>query len=97
MKYFITLILIMNVYIFAHAQPAKEASCRVCHGVGGSAPIAPNHPKLNGQNKDYLVSSLKAYRDGQRTGGLAGIMSSQASQLTDADIEELAKYYSTQK
>jgi cytochrome c553 len=52
---------------------------------------------LNGQNKAYLVSSLKAYRDGQRTGGLAAVMIAQASQLSDADIEELAAYYSSQK
>lgn len=76
--------------------PAKEASCRACHGVGGSVPIAPNYPKLNGQNKAYLVSSLKAYRSGERKAGLAAIMAAQASQLSDADIEALANFYSSQ-
>lgn len=97
MKYFITLTLTMIVSILAHAQPAKEASCLVCHGAGGAAPIAPNYPKLNGQNKAYLVSSLKAYRDAQRSGGLAAVMVAQAAQLSDADIEALAAYYSSQK
>ena len=95
MKYSImTLALVLSA--LADAQPAKEASCRACHGVKGGAPIAPNYPKLQGQNKDYLESSLKAYRDGQRTGGLAAVMAAQSSQLSDADIEALAAYYSSQ-
>lgn len=97
MKYLITLTLTLSISVIAYAQPAKEATCQACHGAGGAAPIAPNYPKLSGQNKAYLVSALKAYRDGQRTGGLAAVMSAQASQLSDADIEALATYYSSQK
>ena len=84
----------------AHADtkpPAKEATCRTCHGVEGNAPILPAYPKLGGQNKEYLISSLKAYRGGQRTGGLALAMAAQATQLSDEDIEQLAEYYSSQK
>jgi cytochrome c len=100
LKKCITLIFILTAPALAHAQtepPAKEITCRVCHGASGAAPIAPNYPKLNGQNKVYLVSSLKAYRDGQRKGGLAGVMAAQAAQLSDADIEALAAYYASQK
>jgi len=83
--------------ISAHAAPpAKEATCRTCHGAGGSAPLAPSYPKLNGQNKAYLISSIKAYRDGQRTGGLSAVMKAQSAMLSEADIEELAEYYASQ-
>ena len=77
--------------------PAKEMTCRACHGAGGAAPLAPNYPKLNGQNKGYLVDSLKAYKAGQRQGGLAAVMAGQAAQLSDADIDALAAYYASQK
>ncbi len=97
MKYILTLILTLAVFLPSHAKPEKEVSCRACHGVSGASPVAPNYPKLNGQNKAYLISSLKAYRDGQRTGGIAVVMSTQAVQLSDADIEELADYYSAQQ
>lgn len=100
MKYFITLIFTLAAPLLAYGQtepPAKEVACRTCHGAGGAAPIAPIYPKLNGQNKAYLISSLKAYRDGQRKGGLAGAMAAQAAQLSDADMEVLAAYYSSQK
>lgn len=80
---------------FAQA-PAKAAMCVACHGVGGAKPLAPNYPKLNGQNKAYLVDSLKAYRSGDRKAGLAAIMAGQAAALSDEDIEQLADYYSKQ-
>jgi cytochrome c len=96
------LLLIFMCYLapnaFAQMQaPAKEVTCRACHGPMGGSPVAPNYPKLNNQNKVYLVSSLKAYRAGERKGGLSMIMYSQAAQLSDADIEALASYYSMQK
>ena len=96
----VIIILTVTAYSTAFAQtdaPAKVAMCSACHGVGGAAPIAPNYPKLNGQNKAYLVASLKAYRDGERKGGLAAAMAAQASQLSDADIEALSAYYAAQK
>lgn len=96
MKHTITLLLILTISALAHAQPPVEATCRTCHGAAGAKPIVPSYPKLNGQNKAYLASSLIAYRDGKRTGGLAAVMTVQASKLSDAEIEALAEYYSSQ-
>ncbi len=89
--------LLFSVSSFSASAPPKEALCKACHGAGGAAPIAPNYPKLNGQNKGYLVSSMKAYRAGERKGGLAVAMTAQASSLTDAEIDALAAYYAAQK
>ncbi|GAD01063.1 cytochrome c553 [Agarivorans albus MKT 106] len=55
--------------------------------------MIPGYPHLAGQNEQYLVSSLKAYRDKQRNGGQAVVMQGQAANLTDAEIAELAAYY----
>ncbi len=100
MKNSVVLTLSLFLVSNAHSQvaaPAKEMTCRACHGVGGGEPVTPNYPKLNGQNKPYLLSSLKSYRAGNRQGGLAAVMAAQASQLSDADMEALAAYYSSQK
>ena len=78
------------------APPTKEIVCRACHGAGGAAPLMDLYPKLNGQNKGYLVSSLKAYKAGGRQGGMAGVMVGQAMSLSDADMDALASYYSSQ-
>ncbi|HHA19621.1 MAG TPA: cytochrome c [Methylophaga sp.] len=80
----------------AAAGKAKAAICASCHGANGIA-IMPAYPNLAGQNDAYIMSSLKAYRDKQRNGGMASIMQMQAANLSDADIENLAAYYSSLK
>lgn len=76
--------------------PAKEAMCKACHGEKGAKPLMDTYPKLNGQNKGYLIGVLKEYRAGKRSGGQSAIMTAQAKNLSDADIEALADYYSKQ-
>lgn len=80
----------------AAAGKAKSAVCAACHGANGMATIK-TYPNLAGQNKEYLVSALKAYKAKQRNGGMAAIMQAQAAGLSDADMENLAEYYSTLK
>ncbi|MBX9962743.1 MAG: cytochrome c [Burkholderiales bacterium] len=74
------------------AGKAKSASCSICHGADGKAQI-PMYPKLAGQNAPYLVSALKAYKNGDRKGAMAGMMTPNVANLSDADIEDLAAYY----
>ena len=76
------------------AGKAKSAVCAACHGANGKAQI-PIYPHLAGQNEAYLVESLKAYKNKQRTGGQAVIMQGQAAALSDADIANLAAYYAS--
>ncbi|GLT17261.1 cytochrome c biogenesis protein CcsB [Vibrio zhanjiangensis] len=78
------------------AGQAKAAVCSACHGADGIA-VIPGYPNLKGQNEQYIVSSIKAYKDKQRNGGLAAIMQAQASMLSDTDIANLAAYYSSLK
>ena len=74
----------------------ETAVCAACHGADGNAAI-PSYPNLAGQNKAYLISSLKAYKNKKRNGGMAAIMQGQAAALSDQDIENLAEYYSSMK
>ncbi len=76
------------------AGKAKAAVCAACHGKNGIAQI-PTYPNLAGQNEQYLVSALNAYKNKQRTGGQATIMQGQATGLSDADIANLAAYYAS--
>jgi cytochrome c553 len=70
---------------------AKAAVCVACHGVAGISPN-PQWPNLAGQKDQYLISSLKAYRDGGRQDP---IMAPLAKNLSDEDIENLAAYYAS--
>ena len=76
------------------AGKSKSATCAACHGQDGIAKIDA-YPNLAGQNAPYLVSSLKAYKDKQRTGGQAAIMQGMASNLSEQDMEDLAAYYAS--
>lgn len=80
----------------AAAGKAKSAICSACHGAAGVAMI-PGYPNLKGQNEQYLASALKAYKAKTRTGGNALVMQPQALMLSDADIANLAAYYSSLK
>ncbi|HDY7510860.1 TPA: cytochrome c [Vibrio vulnificus] len=78
------------------AGQAKAAVCAACHGADGMATI-PGYPNLKGQNEQYLVSAIKAYKNKERNGGLAVVMQAQAGMLNDADIANLAAYYASLK
>ncbi|WP_370980591.1 cytochrome c [Agaribacterium sp. ZY112] len=92
----ITALVFISLNTYAE-KPAKEASCAACHGALGAKPITPLYPKLNGQNQAYLEAALKAYKAGDRKGGMAGVMAAQSTGLSDADIKALAAYYAKQK
>ena len=76
----------------ASAGAEKIAVCTACHGQSGVSP-APNWPSLAGQHKDYLVHSIKAYRDGGRKDP---VMMGQSLSLSDQDIADIAAYYAAQ-
>ena len=75
----------------AAAGKTKSAACGACHGGNG---ISANDiwPNLAGQKAGYLVAQMKAFRDGQRKNPM---MSPMAAPLSDADIDNLAAYYSS--
>jgi cytochrome c553 len=73
----------------------KELSytCLGCHGIDGYKNAYPMYsvPKLEGQHPEYLATALKGYRDGDRA---HLTMHSQASTLSDQDIQDIASYFS---
>lgn len=76
------------------AGERRSAVCAACHGKNGIAMI-PGYPNLAGQNEAYLVSAMQAYRNKQRSGGMATIMQAQSTGLSDQDIKDLAAFYSS--
>ncbi|WP_420919487.1 c-type cytochrome [Vibrio pectenicida] len=78
------------------AGKTKSAVCAACHGADGIA-VIPGYPNLKGQNEQYIISSINAYKAKQRNGGLAVVMQAQAAMLSDADIANIAAYYSSLK
>jgi cytochrome c553 len=77
----------------AEAGKAKSEACVSCHGMNGRS-TNPNNPSLAGQKKNYLIKAMKDYKDGKRQDPM---MSSMMAGLSDADIENLAEFYSSVK
>ena len=75
----------------AKAGRAKvEAVCAVCHGVDGLAKI-PEAPNLAGQSETYLTEQITAFKSGERKNEMMSVV---VQDLSEADIENLAAYYS---
>lgn len=66
--------------------------CDRCHAGSASNP-AMVVPKIAGQDRDYLMMALRAYRDDRRESTAMHIMS---LPYGDAVIESIASYYATQ-
>lgn len=73
------------------AGKAKFYTCRGCHGIVGYTNAYPTYhvPKIGGQYEPYVISALKAYKEGART---HGSMVGNAGVLSDQDMADLAAY-----
>jgi cytochrome c553 len=77
----------------AEAGRLKAQVCAACHGDNGNSSQAM-FPSLAGQPKQFIVSALYQFREGKRVNP---VMSPMAVNLTNADLNDLAAYYSAQK
>lgn len=74
-----------------HAR-SLAATCFTCHGTDGRS-VNGVPPSLAGQNRDYLLSQMREFRDGKRP---ATIMHQQAKGYTDAQLVLIAGYFAAQ-
>ena len=74
------------------AGQTKSAVCVACHGVDGNS-ANPEWPSLAGQHASYIVKQLKHFKAGERQNPL---MAPMAATLSEADMADLAAFYSAQ-
>lgn len=72
---------------------AKSNVCSSCHGIDGNS-IFPLKPNLAGQNADYIVSQLVAFKSGRRKNYAMEVIS---ASLSNNEMDALATYYSLQE
>jgi cytochrome c553 len=72
------------------APPAKAVACAACHSPGAPS----DAPYLGGQTASYLSKELTTFQHGDR---VHSMMSAITHQLNEADIAELATYWSQQR
>lgn len=95
---------IENIAAFYATQPSRPAEqgrtlvedltakCNRCHGPGTTRADS-QVPRINGQDRDYLVMALRAYRDDRRE---SSTMHKMSLPYGDSIIESIAAYYAGQ-
>ena len=91
---------LISVLLLAAASQAQAADpeagkrkaevCGACHGLNGIS-VSAEIPNLAGQKAKYLTLQLEAFKGGSRKNAL---MNAIAAQLDDADIANLAAFFS---
>jgi cytochrome c553 len=78
----------------AESGKVKAYTCTGCHGIPGYKNVYPTYkvPKIGGQNYEYLVIALKAYKAGERD---HPTMRLQSQALSDQDIEDISAYFAS--
>ena len=71
--------------------------CANCHGPEGKKPSIGAIPKLAGQNAEYLIAQIKAFKSGERKGALSAMMANQASLVSEEDMKKIVLYLSKVK
>lgn len=74
------------------AGQEKSATCAACHGIDGNS-SNPEIPILAGQNAEYIVNQLSAFKSGGRQNDT---MQAIVINLAQSDMANLAAYYASQ-
>jgi cytochrome c553 len=72
------------------AGRAKAVLCQACHGMDGLSRL-PEAPHIAGQLESYLTKAMLEFKNGVRKNEMMTVV---VAMLSDADIRNLAAYYS---
>jgi sulfide dehydrogenase cytochrome subunit len=70
------------------------ATCANCHGTEGRTAEGSHIPGLAGMPRDYMITQIKAFKDGSRP---ATVMHQLSKGFTDQQIESVATYFAALK
>jgi cytochrome c len=75
----------------------KEKTCWSCHGKDAKKTLAPNFPKLAGQNAAYAEQQMKDIKSGARSNGQTAAMKGVMGLVEEQDMKDIADYLSKLK
>jgi len=79
--------------LYRGGNPATDVpACSGCHGADGLGLGAAKFPRLAGQHAQYVDSSLKHFRAGNRANDPNGMMRGAAARLTDEEIAAVSQF-----
>jgi cytochrome c553 len=99
MKKLLLTIALFSLTVTSQAQDIaagknKYVTCSACHGAQAQGGMGA---KLQGQKPEVIVQKLTAYKNKEQRGPQSALMWAQASQLSSADMANIAAYIATIK
>lgn len=91
-KFLVIALLGATSYMLAADGATLYKSCAGCHGAKGEKKALGKSHIIQGWEVEKTVAALKGYKDGTYGGPMKGLMKGQAAKLSDADMQEVAKY-----
>ena len=70
----------------------RITACIACHGPKGTGNAQAGFPIVSGQNADYTVLQLLAFKDSKRNNDLNHIMQDISSRMSHEDMEAVSHY-----
>ena len=93
--------LILSVAMLSISLPAFAANlangerinknCALCHGIYGQGAPGKLSPRIAGLPKEYIIKTMKDYRDGRRVYPLMN-RTAGLKDMTESDLEDIATY-----
>lgn len=68
------------------------ATCMGCHSPGGTGNGPAGWPSLKGQHPEYIVTQLKAFKEGIRTNDVGKMMRNVSVRMSDQEMKSVAAY-----
>jgi cytochrome c553 len=89
-----THLLSLGQRIYRGGDSKGVPACLACHGPAGLGNPPAGFPRLSGQHARYIVTQLKAFRDGKRNNDKYQMMSIISKKMNDTEIIAVANYIS---
>jgi cytochrome c553 len=67
-------------------------ACIACHGPAGTGNAQAGFPVLTGQQVNYTIQQLQAFKHAQRANDLNTIMRTISARMSDEDMKAIADY-----
>ena len=91
MGFFWAALLLSPLTIADEDVKSLTATCAACHGANGIS-AADSWPNLAGQQRNYLATQIRAFRDGLR---VEPTMQPMVQNLSDSQIDAIADHYAS--
>ncbi len=83
-----------KIYRGGNPKTGVPACGSSCHGAKGEGNVPAGFPSLQGQQSDYIIEQLKAFKSGVRANDPNAIMRDIAKRMTEEEIQAVGHYVS---